>query len=110
MTVEPFEIAELDSVTQPVARAIRDGIVAGIKAIPARPDGSHPFNHTGKLANGIKLEKNSDGSYSITAPPDRLQNPKVVERLIEAVPLIADPLSAPTVSAAVAESLERLVK
>lgn len=108
--MDPIEIADLDELARPVAAAIRDNIVSGIRNIPQRADGSRPFNDTGKLVAGVRLEKRSDGSYSIVAPPDRLQDPRVMERLFELVPQLADPLSAANVTAAVEKSLEQAVR
>jgi len=110
LTFEPFALAELDEVARPVAVAIRDSIVAGIKAIPPRPDGSRPFNDTGKLVAGIRLEKHSDGSYSVMAPPDRLQDPRILTKLHEMVPVLDDPLAIPAVDAAIVKSLDDIVK
>lgn len=108
--IEYVEIAELDDITQPVAAAIRDEIVSAIKNIPTRPDGSRPFNETGHLVNGVRIEKQSDGSFSIVAPPDRLQEPKVIARLFDLVPMLSDPLSAPRAAKAVADSVKRALR
>lgn len=108
VVAEPLELVELDEVTRPVAVAIRDAIVTGIKEIPERHgkrhDGRRPFNATGKLVNGVRLEKNSDGTYSIMVPPDRLQNPVVLERLLVLVPVISDPFSSPKIAAALEQT------
>lgn len=111
-TTSPEWKLELDEakIAEPVARVIRDEIAAAIRALPVDPvTGRKPFNNTGHLVNGLTIEKNSDGSWSVVAPSDRLQDPRMMARLLELVPLIGDPMLSPRVQAAVAASLDALV-
>ena len=110
MTIPEWREATADELADPVARVIRDEIAAAIQAIPPGPNGHRPFNATGHLVQGLQVVRTGEGSYAIYAPPDRLERPELLERLIELVPLIADPMSSPKVQAAIAKSLETAIR
>ena len=130
---EPLEI-EIDpaELIEPVAHASAEAVGQGIasnseQVAPGtlkkrRSHGSTSTRlgvDTGRLAAGVHAERRSDGSYEIMPPPDRL-NPsdfsspeayeRFRERLAEAVPAIADPLSPPTVEDAIVGALDKAVK
>lgn len=115
------------------ARAIRDAIVAGIRAIGAQaapatiakrqrrspPSSSTTlFNDTGHLADGMTVDASGE-EWAIAAPPDRFgpaiaREPGRLEqmliRLRELVPAIADPMADPRVRAAVERSVDVLLR
>jgi hypothetical protein len=93
------------------AAAIRDAIARGIRSIsePAR-SGRPLFNRSGHLANGISASAEPDGGWSIAAPPDRLQDPALAERLAELVPAIAKPLDQPPVKSAIEQTTNQIVR
>lgn len=88
--------ADLDPVElgEGPAAAIAEAISAGIRGISERArDGRRQlFNRSGKLANGISVVQVGT-EFEIRAPPDRLQDPALAERLAELVSAIAAPLS-----------------
>ncbi len=102
---------DVNKLAEPVAQVIRDEIRAGIRAIAVMShDGKHRlFNKTGHLVDGLSIEQTGDGSWSVVAPSDRLGTPELMARLVELVPIIANPLSSPKVQAAIEESWSRLV-
>lgn len=108
-TADPITY-ELDEAKlgQPVAEVIRQEIAAAIRAIPADAKGHRPFNATGHLVTGLRIEL-IDGAWAVTVPADRLESPELMARLVELVPMIADPTRSPRVMEAIAASADRLV-
>lgn len=43
------------------------------------------FYATGRLANGLEIEKIGDGRYEVVAPPGYLQDERIVEKFVEHV-------------------------
>lgn len=89
---------------RPIAEAIRQEIAAAIRALPGKQ-----WDRSGHLVDGLRIEQQPDGSWAVMPPPDRLQTAELMARLIAAVPLIADPMSAPRVQAAIEAALVRVV-
>lgn len=91
---------EIDIDVDEIAKALSDAgvtaVVQGIRAIgkPTK-DGEHPqFKNTGTLVNGITAHKSGTGDAEVVAPPDRLQEQVVFERMVELVPVLREPLGA----------------
>lgn len=78
--------------TKPVADAIADAIERGIANNSQKTaDGKRRlFVRTGRLARSIESVRHGDG-YQVVAPPGYLQDDALMERLIETVPVLADP-------------------
>ena len=111
MVADPIDIETDESkLGQPIVEVIRSEIAAAIRAIPAGPGGHRPFNTTGHLVDNLRIEPSGDGGWSVTVPSDRLQTPELLARLIQLVPMIADPMTNPKVQAAVAASVKRVLK
>lgn len=88
-----------------IAAAVREGI-ASISEWTRK--GRQLFNNTGRLRDGITAVLDG-GRWLITAPPDRLQDPDVLARLLEAVPALTDPLSHPLVRQAVEATIRAAI-
>jgi formylmethanofuran dehydrogenase subunit E len=116
---EPITV-DTDDAGDGVADAIATAIADGIRGVTATTKGkSHRlFNDTGRLANGITVERSGD-VYAIVPPPDRL-NPDdfrsaeayqhVIDQLHANVPATAEPLEVAAVEAAIAAALDRIVR
>ncbi len=96
---------------EPVAEVIRAQVQAGIRGITEMSrDGRHRlFNKTGHLADGITVERDGDG-FAISAPSDRLADDAVVARLVELVPVIADPTGTAEVQRAIEKTLGVMIR
>lgn len=90
-----------------VAAAIAKAVMIGIKSIGEMSKGNRhqAFNNTGTLANGITVQQ-VGSDFEIVPPPGYLQNDDVMQRLIDLVPAIFDPLSDPTVADAIMKALD----
>lgn len=116
------------------AHTIRDAIARGIRGITElasaatlrRRKAEHPpssrtalFNDSGRLASGLGVNAAPDGSWNVTAPPDRLDPSKfrdlgaferMMLRMRELVPALRDPTLLPEVRRAIEESLRKALK
>ncbi len=116
----PIEVdLDPDKLAEPVAEAMRDEIQGGIEGITERAKRQkgrrrpNLFYNTGKLVNGLKVERRDDGEYAIVAPPDRLQNADTLKRLRELVKVLRHPrelLKKRAVVKAHAKAAERMHK
>ena len=90
---EPLEF-ELDPLVLGAgpAQAIAESISRGISQTSARRGNRRKWNATGHLAQGIAAVKMGDG-YAIVAPPDRLQDPALLEQLTADIPEIESPIT-----------------
>ena len=116
ITTETLDHDGLDNVklAAPVANAIRDAIAAGIQGITAMArDGKHrQFNRTGALVAGLHVEQDGD-AFAVLPPDDHFQGPTadvLLARLVELVPVIADPTTSPRVQKALEVSSAQVVK
>ncbi len=110
VTCDTLEI-DLDpqAIAEAQAKAAAVAVSRGIRAIPSA-HGHQPFNVSGKLATGIAVQRNPDGSASVVAPPDRLtRDPALVEKLVEKVPELQRPADAPEVRKALEKSASEIV-
>lgn len=93
------------------AEAARDAVAADIRAIaePAQRGDHKLFNVTGTLAANIEVQPDQSAhALDVVPPPNRLEDPAVVERLVDAVPSLRDPL--PSTEAALEESANGAVR
>ena len=90
-----------------VSAAIARAVSLGIKSIGEMAKGGRhlAFNNTGTLANGITVEQ-SGVDFEIVPPAGYLQSDDVMQRLIDLVPEISDPLSDPSVNDAIMKALD----
>lgn len=106
---------ELDAakLTEPVAAAIRDAIAEGIRGITETGrDGHRLFNRTGALVTGLHVERDGD-AFAVVPPADHFQGANadvMLARLVDLVPVIADPSSAPRVATALEKSAGDMAK
>lgn len=104
---------ELDqqALGEQLAQAAADAIAEGIKAISdVAPDGHKLFNRTGRLANGIEAVAGADGGFDIVPPEGYLLDDGVFDHLVELVPEIDDPFRRVTMTAAVEQAADDVVK
>ena len=87
--------------------AITFPIAADIRNNPEQTaDGKRRlFVRTGKLASSLTVR---DGA--VLAPPGYLEDPRLLERLIEVVPALRNPLASKLVEAAIAKTAGEIVK
>jgi hypothetical protein len=90
------------------AQAIADSVSRGIRQTSERRGNRRKWNNTGHLASGITVEKTDDG-YAILAPPDRLQDPALLEQLIADVPELESPVT-PEVDRAIDASADLTIR
>ena len=90
---------------QPIAEVIRQEIAIAIRNLPGKK-----WDRSGTLVNGLRIERQPDGSWAVLPPADRLQTDDLMQRLIADVPMIADPMSSPRVIAAIEASLAIVVR
>lgn len=104
VTLDPVALASK------TAEAGAEAVRSGIRGITARTrDRKRPlFNNTGELARGIAVRAAGDAS-EVVAPPDRLEDDALAERLAELVPAIADPLRDPVVQRAIEDGASMIV-
>jgi len=94
------------------AEALARAIGNGIKSISATSkDGHQMFNVTGRLANGIHATFDAAaGDFRIETPPDRALSRLQIDRLVELVPALSEPLDNPGMEVALVESLAILMQ
>ena len=69
------------------------------------------FNVTGRLANGIHATFDAAaGDFRIETPPDRALSRLQIDRLVELVPALSEPLDNPGMEVALVESLAILMQ
>ena len=76
--------------------------------IRMQPNGK--WHKTGHLIAGLAVRNDGDAGATVTAPPDRLQRPELVDKLAEDVAALRDPESDRRVKAAIEETADGLVK
>jgi hypothetical protein len=121
ITAEPLEI-EIDPLVlalgpaEAIANSIRVGIQNSGEQVSegtARQRkargiaGRTKWNATGELARGIRAEQDGRG-YSIVAPPGRLQDDEVAQKLVEDIEEIAEPVTR-TVEAAIEKTANEMI-
>lgn len=106
MSFAPFDLTDVDELAKPVAEVIRDEIRAAILALPVNPTTKRrPFVDSGNFVNNLRVEQLSDGAWAVLPPYSDMTETQL-ERLVELVPLLRDPLSSPRVQAAIAAALK----
>lgn len=85
---------DVEAIAKELAGAGVTAVVQGIRSIGASTkDGDHPqFKHTGTLVNGIASRVAGTGETEVVAPPNRLQEQVVFERMVDLVPVLREPL------------------
>lgn len=109
---------EIDVDVVAIAKTLGDvGVAAvrsGIRSI-TKPtqDGTHKqFTETGTLVNGLtsRATGTGTGDSEVVAPPNRLQDDAVFARMVELVPVLADPLQDEAIDAAIEKITREVVR
>lgn len=100
-----------DAMAETHAKANAEAIEAGIRAISERTrDGKRQlFVRTGHLASSISTRKGADG-VEVVAPPGYLADPALMQRLVDVVPVLRDPLGDKRVREAIEATAAAAVK
>lgn len=86
------------------AEAGASAVAADIAALPG-----DSWHKTGTLARGIAVQRSGMGS-AVVAPPDRLQRPGLLEKLVEQLAVLRDPASDKRIEKAIDASATTIVK
>ena len=79
-----------------------DLAAANALSIAEQMRASGKWVNTGTLVTGLTVVRGSDGrSATVTAPPDRLQRPELVDKLAEDIAAVRDPSTDRRVAAAI---------
>lgn len=92
------------------AEAIASAVERGIASNPHQAkSGRRRWVRSGKLAMSIAAVPDGNG-YNIVGPPDRLQDPEMIQQITEDVRQISDPLSDPLVKETIDKTVQTIVK